>query len=401
MNPVLLIVVLSALLGLQPLTTDLFLPALPALREALGASLPQAQATLAAVMLSFGCGQPLVGALADRHGRRPVLVAGLSLYALAAAVAALAPTIELLIAARAVQGLGLAAGVVGARAMVRDLYAAEEGPRVMSRALSGLGLVALVSPVLGGGLAAAWGWRAALASVSIVGAAVAALVIARVPETRPPVPAGASASRRRLWDDWGEIAVHPRFRAWALLSVASYGGLFVFLSASSFVALGQRGLSPSTYGLWMAGCSLCYLGGTHLCRRLLRNRPPERAVRWAAAASVLGAVLMLAQDALGARSAWTLFLPQWIYLVGHGIHQPCAQAGAVTPFPNQAGQAAALSGSAQALGAFFTSMALGAVLPWAGPAALGGGLAAWTVVIAVVVAWALPSAYNRRPRLTA
>ncbi|MFD2452130.1 MFS transporter [Ideonella paludis] len=133
---------LALLLGLQPITTDLYLPALPLLARDLAAPMASVQLTMSALLLSFGMAQLVMGPLSDRFGRRPVLLGGLFLYSVASLGCALAPSIHTLIGLRALQGAGLAAAVVCARAMVRDLYEPHQGAQVMSKGLSGLGLIA-------------------------------------------------------------------------------------------------------------------------------------------------------------------------------------------------------------------------------------------------------------------
>lgn len=140
------IFLLSLLIGLQPLTTDLYLPALPALTAGFGAAMSQAQLTLTALVLAFGVSQLLWGPMADRFGRRPVLLLGMLAYVLASLACSLAPSMELLIVWRAVQGAAMGAAVVCARAVVRDLYEPAEGARVMSKCMSGLALIACSSP---------------------------------------------------------------------------------------------------------------------------------------------------------------------------------------------------------------------------------------------------------------
>ena len=122
MAPGLTILLLSLLLGLQPITTDLYLPALPALTEGFGASMVQAQLTLTALMLAFGLSQLIWGPLSDRFGRRPILLLGLTAYVLASVASTLAPTMEALIFWRTLQGAAMGAAVMCARAIVRDLY---------------------------------------------------------------------------------------------------------------------------------------------------------------------------------------------------------------------------------------------------------------------------------------
>ncbi|NBQ89197.1 MAG: MFS transporter, partial [Betaproteobacteria bacterium] len=147
------VLLLALLMGSQPVTTDLYLPSLPALARDLGAGMGQTQLTLTALLLSFGLSQLLLGPLADRFGRRPVLIGGLALYTAASLGNALAPDIESLVATRALQGIAMGAAVVCARAMIRDLYAPQDGARVMAKALGGLGVIALLSPLAGGLLA--------------------------------------------------------------------------------------------------------------------------------------------------------------------------------------------------------------------------------------------------------
>ena len=176
-------VALSLLLGLQPVTTDVYLPALPMLTRALGASMSAAQLTMSALILAFGLGQMFWGPVADRVGRRPVLLTGLMLYTAASIGGALAGSIEALIVWRVLQGAAMAAAIVCARAIVRDLYEPVEGAQVMALALSGLGVIALTGPLAGGTAALWFGWRGALAVVAAMGALTLAFIAWQLPET--------------------------------------------------------------------------------------------------------------------------------------------------------------------------------------------------------------------------
>ncbi|MEY3135174.1 MAG: Bicyclomycin resistance protein, partial [Pseudomonadota bacterium] len=150
------------LLGLQPITTDLYLPALPALTEDFSASMVQAQLTLTALLLAFGTSQLVWGPLSDKWGRRPVLLGGIAVYVASAIGCVLAPGIETLIAARTLQGVAMGACVMAARAIIRDLYEPVQGAKIMSQALTGLGVIACTCVPVGGFLTDLLGWRWAL-----------------------------------------------------------------------------------------------------------------------------------------------------------------------------------------------------------------------------------------------
>ena len=157
------VLALSLLLGIQPVTTDLFLPALPAITSGFGAHVSQAQLTLTGMLLAFGLSQMVWGPLSDRFGRKPILLCGLTLYTLAAGCSAFTADMSGLVAWRILQGAAMGAVVMAGRAIVRDLYQPEQGARVLSKALSGLGVIAASSAPLGGWVASQFGWRAALA----------------------------------------------------------------------------------------------------------------------------------------------------------------------------------------------------------------------------------------------
>jgi MFS transporter, DHA1 family, multidrug resistance protein len=351
-------VTLALLLGLQALTTDLYLPALPMLAQDLAAPMPAVQMTMAALIFSFGVAQLVWGPVADRVGRRPVLIAGLVLYALAALGAACAGSIGQVIFWRGVQGAGMSAAVVCARAMVRDLYEPHEGAHVMSHALTGLGFIAVASPIAGGLLSSAAGWRATMAALALFGTGLLAFIVLRVPETiraRNPAATRVAPFVAQL----GRTLSHRGFQAWAALVCCSYGGLIVFLAGAPFVLMDGLGLNAWQCGLAMGTNSVAYIAGTFICRRLLPRFGLPGAVLRASGFTIVAGLLMLAVAATGAWSVWTVLVPQWIYALGHGVHQPCGQVGAVGPFPHAAGVASALAGFALAVVGFAVSTWLG------------------------------------------
>ncbi len=385
-HPGLAILVLALLLSIQPVTTDLYLPALPALTRSLGAPLSAAQLTLSGLLLAFGCSQMVWGPLSDRFGRRPVLLAGLAIYTVASVGSALAPSMALLIVWRIAQGAAMGAVVMCARAIVRDLYTPLEGARAMSKALTGLGIVACICAPLGGLLSEWLGWRAALSALTVYAIVTLALVALRMPETlaqRNPL----ALQPRALLGTWLHVLKSPTFWAFSLQTTATYGGLFTFLAASSFVYIDVLGLTRTQYGWTMASACAAYLGGTFLCRRLLARHGLQRTVAIAGGLSVAGGTLMALVAWMGWHHPWGLLLPFYLFMLGHGIHQPCGQSGAVGPFPQAAGVASALNGFMMMLAAFAIGGWLGQRLDgtvWP----LVNGIWFWSVVLAII-SWTL------------
>jgi MFS transporter, DHA1 family, multidrug resistance protein len=386
MPPGMIVLLLSLLLGLQPVTTDLYLPALPEMTSQLSAPMAQAQLTLTALLLAFGGSQLVWGPLSDRFGRRPILLVGLVAYVLTSVACCLASSMGWLIVWRTLQGAAMGAGVMCARAIIRDLYAPVQGARVMSKGLSGLGVIACLSAPLGGLLTQWLHWRFALLAPALFGAVTLAVVVLRFEETvQQKNPQALQVGT--LLVTWRQILSHPTFRAFSALTATSYGGVFTFLATSSFVFTGVLGLSKMQYGLVMFINSVAYISGTFLCRHWLARFGVRRAVAWAGALSLTGGTLMAVLSLGGWISLWSIMLPQLIFMVGHGIHQPCGQSGAVGPFPQAAGAASAMNGilmmlCAFAMGGWLGGHMDGTVLP------LTLGMWFWSALIALS-AWTL------------
>ena len=386
MSAGLVVLVLSLLLGIQPVTTDLYLPALPSLTEGFGAPVSQAQLTLTTLLLAFGISQLVWGPLSDRFGRRPILLLGLALYTLASIGCVLAPSMFLLIVWRTLQGAAMGAAVMGARAIVRDLYTPETGARVMSKGLSGLGVIACACAPLGGLITDLAGWRYALCALALFGAAALLLVALRFEETVPRKNPLA-LQPRQLFANWLAILRSPTFLTWSALSTASYAALFTFLASSSFVFIKVLGFSRTQYGLVMLSTGLVYIAGTFWCRRLLPRYGIVRSVRVGAALTLAGGTLMGLLGLAGVQSAWAIAVPFYLFIFAHGVHQPCGQSGAVGPFPQMAGTASALNGFLM----MTTAFGVGGWLGWRldGTAdALTHGMWFWCTAIALV-AWTL------------
>ena len=396
MSPGLVVLVLALLLGTQPVTTDLYLPALPALTAGFGASMVQAQLTLSALLLAFGCSQLIWGPLSDRFGRRPVLWVGLAWYVAASIGATFAATMDLLVAWRVVQGVAMGAVVVCARAIVRDLYEPTEGARIMSKGLTGLGVLACFSAPVGGVIAASFGWRYALLALAVFGCAALGLIALRFKETlsRKNLAALQPATMLSVWKS---ILSNRTFLAYSALSATSYGGLFTFLATSSFVFIQVLGLSNTAYGGLMFVNSLFYIFGTFLCRRWLPRFGVQKSVALGAFFTLAGGSGMGILAYFDVSNVWAIMVPQCAFMIGHGIHQPCSQSGAIGPFPQSAGAASALNGFgmmvvAFAVGAYLGTHMDGTVMP------LTNGVWFWSVAIALV-AWTLVRQFGAQSTL--
>ena len=380
------IILLALLLGSQPVATDLYLPALPAINAELG----NPALTLTGLMLAFGAAQLIFGPLSDRLGRRPVLLAGCAAYALTSFAGAWVSTLTGLVVCRCFQGAAMASLVVCARASVRDLYAPVDGMRVLSRGLTGLGVVALASPLIGAAMVAYFSWHAAFVVIGMFALMAGVWVWFYYQESRPDaacLPADAVAVNA-TW----VVLQGPRFRAWTAMLIASYCMLFCFLLSSGFVYIKVFGFSPLACGLVLAGNSVAYIAGTYFCRWMLNRAGPDRAVHRSATFALLGAALMLVVATVAEPQPWALIIGQYFLALSHGVNQPCAQAGAVADFPEHAGRAAALSGFAMMAAAFVCGQLMAPSL----------GSSAWPLVISNVlgsvaiafVAWVwVPRAY--------
>lgn len=339
------VAVLAALTALGPLATDMYLPAMPAMREALGTGADQIQLTLSLYLIGFAMAQLLCGPLSDRFGRKPILAIGMGIFLLASLACAWAPNIETLLVARFFQALGGAAGPVLGRAAVRDIYGPVEASRILSYMASVMALAPALAPVLGAGLLVWFGWDAIFTTLAIYAAAMLGL-IALMPESLP-VEGRQSIKPSALATTFRGLLGQRDFIGYTLTNAVAFSGLFAFLSGSSFVLIDFLGVSPEEYGYLFALIVLGFFIGSLLSAKLSRRRSRHRLLIIATLLSAIGGAAMALLALAGVYHVWAVIIPHMLFMIGFGIIMPQTMGGALAPNPHCAGSASALFGFIQ------------------------------------------------------
>ncbi len=353
-----LLLLITAMMMMQPLSTDLYLASLPSLVSGFGVPVATVQLTLSLFVIGFGGAQLVIGPLSDRFGRRPVLLTGLGLYVVASALCGLAQSIELLIAARFLQALGCCAAVMTARAVVRDAYAPNDSAKFLARASTWISLAPIVGPILGAYLQVAFGWRAAFLALGMFSACVMAACLRYLPETNQHKNPSATQLRGVL-ENYRLVLSSRDFWLNVTPGALSYCGIFIFISGSSFVLIDVLGVPTQWFGYCFAMGVAGYMSGTLVCRRLLKTISGEQALRIGTACSFGAGVYFLAATVLGWWHWGVVVFAMFLSMASHGINFPVSQAGSVAPFPKQAGTAAGLMGAVMMAFAFVSGTIVG------------------------------------------
>ncbi|TWH19991.1 DHA1 family bicyclomycin/chloramphenicol resistance-like MFS transporter [Prauserella rugosa] len=337
--------ILGGLTAFGPLSIDMYLPGLPAMAEDLSAANAMVQLTLAAFVVGIGAGQLVAGPLSDAYGRRTPLLVGVSLYIAASVLCALAPTVEVLIAARALQALGAAAGIVIARATVRDLFSGVAMARFFSALMLVSGVAPILAPIIGGQLLAVTSWRGIFSVLAAFGGLLFLVAAFALPETLAPAqrrPARLGSALRTYLG----LLRHPVFLGCALTVGLAFAGMFTYISASSFVLQDIYGLDPQTYSFVFGGGAVGLVLMTQVNARLVGRFSQRSLLRTGLTVALTGTVVATVAAAAGLGLA--VVLPA-IYLVlgGSGMIMPNATALAMADHPDKAGSASALLGVLQ------------------------------------------------------
>ncbi|WP_251093152.1 multidrug effflux MFS transporter [Streptomyces sp. Caat 7-52] len=343
--------VLGGLTATPPLAMDMYLPSLPEVTRSLHAPAATVQLTLTACLAGMALGQLIVGPMSDRWGRRRPLLAGLAVYLLATALCAFAPNVETLVAFRLLQGLAGAAGIVIARAVVRDLYDGVAMARFFSTLMLVSGVAPIVAPLIGGQILRVTDWRGVFVVLTVVGALLAAVVWRRLPETLPPADRHGGGIGQATSAMRGLLADLP-FTGYMLAGGFAFAALFAYISASPFVIQEIYGASPQTFSLLFGVNSVGLMIAGQINGKVLVGRVSlDKVLAVGLAVIVLAAtaLLLLSTGVLGDTGLVPIAVALFVLMSAMGITLPNAQSLALLRTRHAAGSASALLGTSSFL----------------------------------------------------
>jgi DHA1 family bicyclomycin/chloramphenicol resistance-like MFS transporter len=339
------VVVLGLLTAMGALSVDMSLAAIPAMAPALGTSISSAQQIIGVFILGIGLGQIPAGLMADRVGRIPVIVVGATIFTIAAALTAIAPSIELMLLARFVQGLGAAVGIVLSRAIVRDIATGREAARMLSLMVMIFTIAPMLAPIVGGWLVVEIGWRAPFAAVAIFGASVLGAVLVFLEETGSPSKEHHIV--RQLVVSARDFFAHRQSILGILLVVLPSMGFMSVISGASALIIEIYGYTPGQFGFIFAMGGLSIMIGSMINRQLLRRLNNLQMAGIGALLIGTGGVQLLAIAILGDGNFWWLWGSVCLFLSGISFLFSNATAMALDPVPHVAGASASMIGTIQ------------------------------------------------------
>jgi MFS transporter, DHA1 family, multidrug resistance protein len=345
------LVLLVAMTAIGPMALNILTPAVPGLVVTFGTDPASVQLTLSLYLLGLAASQLVMGPLSDRFGRRPVVLAGLTLAAVASVAALAATSIEALIVARIVQAIGASTGVVVGRAIIRDLYDRDRAAAMIGWVTTATVVAPMLAPMIGGFLDTALGWESIFAFVGLVSAATLIGATVALPETQKTALSGGII---RFLEEARLLIATRQFCGYALCVAANSAMFFVYIGGAPHVVVTIMGRSSAVYGVWFAVASIGYMTGNFIAAQYSARLGVDRMIWWGTLVALLAAgvetVLVLALPDGGPA---IIFVPQVIISIGSGFLMPNSLAGAVSVRPQAAGTASGFTG--------FLQMGLGAV----------------------------------------
>lgn len=342
------IVTLAAAVALGPLSTDMYLPTLPGLTQVFNTSIEQVQVTLSIFLFGFAVAQLIYGPLADRFGRKRILLGGLALFTAASFGCAQSATIEQLIMFRFLQALGACSGPVLGRTMVRDIHGPVHSARVLSMMGTIMALAPAIAPIIGGYMVIWFDWSSTFIFLTSYGVITLLLITFKVPETLLPENR-SSLKPAVILGNYGTLLKHRVFLGYTLACSFIYAGLFSFLSGSSFILIDYFKVEEQHYGLFFAMVVLGYMVGTQIAQRVGPVIGINTMLKRGAILGAVSGITMLVPALFDLHNLWLTISTQVLFMMAVGIVMPQAMAGALAPFPTIAGTASSLLGFTQSL----------------------------------------------------
>jgi DHA1 family bicyclomycin/chloramphenicol resistance-like MFS transporter len=340
-----MLVILGSLAAFGPLSNDTYLSALPAIGDDLDASAASVQLTVTACLLGLAAGQLVAGPLSDRLGRRRPLLVGLAGYTVVSLLCALAPTVWALVALRLLQGLCGAAGIVIARAIVRDLHEGVAAARMFGLILVVTGLAPILAPIAGAAVLHVSSWRGIFVALAAVGAAISLATLVGLPESLPTERRRSDGLRRTL-SVFGGLVRDRWFMGHGLATGLVFGAMFAYIAGSPFVLQEIYGLSPVAFSLLFGLNALGIVGASVVGSRIVGRVRPRTLLTAGLVQACLGAALLVLAVVLDL-GVVAVCAALFLVVSAVGLVSPNATALALTEHPETAGSASALLGLLQ------------------------------------------------------
>ena len=339
------IFLLIVIAAIGPVALNICMPSMPGMQTAFNTDYATVQLTLTVYLVAMAVSQLVLGPLSDRFGRKPVLICGLVCFIAGSLFATFAPTIELLILARLVQGLGGAAGIAIGRAIVRDCFSRERSASMIAYVTMGMVVGPMVAPYIGGRLDEAYGWHATFLAVATVAVPVLLTVVVILRETH--VHEGNRAVFAPLVNGASVLLRSPAFWGYALTLGFASAAFFAFLAAAPLIAVDFMGMSPSEYGKYFPLGALGYMAGNFMSGKFSERAGPDRMIGLGNALGIAATLAMVIAASTGTLHPLALFVPMAFTAFSNGLMLPNAIASCVSVRPDLAGAASGISGAIQ------------------------------------------------------
>jgi MFS transporter, DHA1 family, multidrug resistance protein len=337
------LLLLVAMTGVAPISLYMLVPALPEIARVFVRDISVAQMTVSLYMVGIALSQMIMGPLSDRFGRRPVLLAGLGLMVVASAGCIFAETLPQLIAARFLQALGGASGMVVSRAIIRDLYSRDRIAAMISLVIAVMMIAQMLSPLTGGLLETAFGWRTIFYIITAASLVTTVAIALALPETRRERAAGGG-----FCGDVGSLITSRAFIGYALCQVLASQIIFAFAGGGPYIVVTHMGRTSAEYGAWFATTAFAYLAGNLFCVRFAPRHSLHRLIWFGLALQLAGSLLNLAWSAIGLnQTPGLLFGTQMIVMFANAFVMSNSAAGALSVRPEAAGTASGAMGFLQ------------------------------------------------------